>query len=71
MLFHVELEVEEVEVNLINGNYCWMNKVAVDGVRMDIDKSTDFIFLKGSAKDLTISDLTGFPKTNKVPFKQL
>lgn len=37
---------------------------------MQIDKSTDFMFLKLTAKHLTLSDITGYPNTNSKPFTQ-
>jgi len=71
VLFHVELVCDEAEIYLVNGrNNFWLNKICVDTVSMQIDKSTDFMFLKLTAKHLTLSDITGYPNTNSKPFTQ-
>jgi len=47
-----------------------MNKALVEGVTFYIDKSTDFLFLKGLVKHFTLSDITGYPHTIDKPFTQ-
>ena len=69
MLFHVELKCEEVEVYLVNGrNLHWMDKFTAEGIAINIDKSTDFIFIKGAATTICLADVTGYPNTSSKPF---
>ena len=68
----MELVCEEVEIFFLNGrNYHWLDKFVGDGISIDIDKSTDYVFIKGSAKRITLEDVTGYPKTTHYPFTQL
>lgn len=71
VLFHVEVRCEEVEVQLVNGrNFHWMDRFNADSLYLSIDKSTDFLFIKGSANSITLADITGYPKTSSLPFTQ-
>jgi len=47
-----------------------MHKILIDRPELYIDKNTDFIFLKGQAKSLELSDITGYPHTSVAPFTQ-
>jgi hypothetical protein len=72
VLFHVEIKCEEVEAYLLNGrNLHWMDKFTGEGLAFQIDKSTDALFIKGSASAICLADVTGYPKTTPLPFHQL
>jgi hypothetical protein len=69
VLFHVELKCEEVEVYLVNGrNLHWMDKFTAEGIAINIDKGTDFLFIKGAATTIYLADVTGYPKTSPNTF---
>jgi len=53
-------------VNGINNH--WMNKVDIDGIKMNIDKSTDFMFISGNVANFNLYDITNYPKTILKPF---
>ena len=48
----------------------WSHRALVDNGVVTIDKGTDFMFLKCQANALTLTDITGYPKTNNRPFAQ-
>lgn len=57
---------------MVNGRtFHWLSKLTADSLSFQIDKSTDFMFIKGSATTLHIIDLTGYPHTSQQPFTQM
>ena len=45
-----------------------MHKIEADGINVNIDKSTEFIFVNASTANFHIYDITSYPKTINKPF---
>ena len=45
-----------------------MNKAEVDGISVNIDKSTDFMFFTAIVANFNLYDITNYPKTIIRPF---
>lgn len=57
---------------MVNGRtFHWLSKLTADTLSFQIDKSTDFMFIKGSATTLHLFDLTGYPNTSQKSFTQM
>lgn len=48
-----------------------MDKFTAEGITVNIDKSTDFMFIKGAATTIYLADVTGYPKTSRKAFQIL
>jgi hypothetical protein len=48
-----------------------MDKFTAEGIAVNIDKSTDFLFVKGAATTICLADITGYPKTSRKPLEIL
>jgi hypothetical protein len=65
-LLNIEIKLKKLSLNLINGRTGFvMLNGQLDNTICNIDKGSNFMFVKVKVKGLNIDDLTGYPNTNR------